>query len=989
MRELWSGVMVGAIAACSSAAGPPAPAPGVVYTFPADGQLDVPLGARIVVTFSDPVNASAIAACSGTAAQPVGALCLVGPDGPVAANAAVAGDGRIVQLTAALAEGTTYAVYARPELAPSAGNLPAIGPLVRFTTRSTRPRTAATTLLAVNGGSPDQPEAFRPMFESSTIRLVFSQRLDPRSVALAPGRIELVDRSGAAVPARLLSDGIHVSIDPVDDLVAGQSYQLKIGSGLSDLAGRPVTPASIPLTPSLSATGPPIVQMLRTRAAGDHGPAAPHVGATRNAIAIDSPLIGTTALAMQPGALAIELGDPTLLDRTLSDRKLSDRLAFTIRRGQRLRAGGLDVQLGGVVPAGLHTGDILIELLSDGGGRIYRNPYQPVEQRPDNDRRPLLVDLGLDLAIYAVDPEGNAVLTQTVLGVQGSGVVIADDGVLDIEAAIAIDLDLLGLATTTTNLALELITDPTATRDADGTPPTLLAALPGATAAPASLDTSVELVFSEPVDLERARAGGIRLETAAGQAVPAAIESHGAALAIVPLSPLLPGTTYQVALGDVADLAGNPLPATAPPSFTTPPQIATTAPAILASVHPGAPCALPGGDATTPGHCLTGDMTTDMMADNYHPFSLAANDAIDVRFTQALAPDSVTRGITCNTGSVRIEELDGSGGCVAPVAGTLRLRDRGVSFVPDQPWRVDKHYRLTLISGTDDRCDAGEICGANGVAPNLSPVDRDPVTFVLVRANLVIDFTGAAATTATLATTETAPIGDVNGSSTLDPGEPASDDNRVALRITGTSGVVIEASFQVPDCIAATPEVEACSALSAALPVALLPAAHGCKLPDESTAASCVPVALSPQLVVATSLPLHATLLGGLPIPPETHALVMRLREPPDGPAMGYVIDDHGTPTFVATLALYLDAPDLQLVFADHDLHGKPLSIAVRGPLRFLRDGRIAIAVANVAEVPIDVNIQGNNRTGAIHMLVPVGGLKLQLVSPPLRGGAR
>src|SRR5215468_9838598 len=131
MRELWFGVMVGVTAACSSAAGPPAPVPGVIYTFPADGQVDVPLGARIVVTFSDPVNAGAIAACAGTAAQPVGALCLVGPDGPVAVNAAVAGDGRIVQLTAALAEGTTYAVYARSELAPTARNLPASGPLFR------------------------------------------------------------------------------------------------------------------------------------------------------------------------------------------------------------------------------------------------------------------------------------------------------------------------------------------------------------------------------------------------------------------------------------------------------------------------------------------------------------------------------------------------------------------------------------------------------------------------------------------------------------------------------------------------------------------------------------------------------------------------------------------------------------------------------------------------------------------------------------------
>jgi hypothetical protein len=977
-REFWFGVVVGAIAACSSAAGLPAPAPGVVYTFPADGQLDVPLGARIVVTFSDPVIASAIAACSGTGAQPVGALCLVGPDGPVTANAVVVGDGRVVQLTAALAEGTTYAVYARSELAPTAGNLPASGPLFRFTTRSTRPRAAATALLAINGSPPSQsPEAFRPMFESSTIRLVFSQPLDPRSVALAPGRIELVDPAGAAVPARLLSDGVHVSIDPVDDLVAGQSYQLTIGSDLTDLTGRPVTPASFTLVPRRSAAAPPIGQMLRTRGAGDRGPAAPHVSATRNAIAIDSPLIGTSSIAMQPGALAIELGDPTL----------GGPLAFTIRRGQRLRAGGLDVQLGGVVPAGLHTGDILIELLSDGGGRIYRNPHQPGDQRPDNDRSPLIADLDLDLAIYAVDAEGNAALTQTVLGVQGSGVVIADDGVLDIEAAIAIDLDLLGLATTTANLVLELITDPTATVDADHTALMLLAALPSATAAPASLDTAVELVFSEPVDLERARDLGVQLETAAGQPVPGAIESHGAALAIHPLSPLLPGTTYRVALGDVVDLAGNPLPATDPPSFTTPPQIATTAPATLASVHPGAPCALTGGGATTPGHCLT----STTAGDDYHPFSLAANDAIDVRFTQPLAPASVTRGTACNTGSVRVEELDGGGGCVAPVAGILRLRDRAVSFVPDQPWQVDKHYRLTLVSGPDGSCDPGELCGANGVAVNLSTLDRGALD-ALVRVNLVIDFTGAATTTTTLAMLEAAPLGDINGSGTIDSGELLSDDNRVALRITGTGGVVTAASLPVPDCIAATPEDEACAALSATLPVTLLPAAHDCALPDGTTAASCVPVALSPQLVVATSLPLNATVTAGpnpTMIGTSTGALVMRLREPPSGPAMGTIIDDHGTPAFVATLELYVDAPDMVFPGFDHDLHAKPLSIAVRGPLRFLPDGRIAIAVANVADARIDVNIHSGDLIGAVHMLIPLGGLQLQLVSPPLRGGAR
>src|SRR4051812_40372187 len=89
-----------ALAACSDATRPLATAvPGVVYTYPADAQLDVPLGARVVVTFSDPVEPTAMGPCTGTAADVTGAFCLVGPEGPVSAAAEIAGDGRSVQFT--------------------------------------------------------------------------------------------------------------------------------------------------------------------------------------------------------------------------------------------------------------------------------------------------------------------------------------------------------------------------------------------------------------------------------------------------------------------------------------------------------------------------------------------------------------------------------------------------------------------------------------------------------------------------------------------------------------------------------------------------------------------------------------------------------------------------------------------------------------------------------------------------------------------------
>src|SRR5512140_916523 len=98
MRSFRLRMAVIAVAACSSTTGPLVTAqPGVVYTYPTDGQIDVPLGARVVVTFSDAVEASAVAACSGTGTDVTGAVCLVGPDGPVAATAEVVGDGKSVQ----------------------------------------------------------------------------------------------------------------------------------------------------------------------------------------------------------------------------------------------------------------------------------------------------------------------------------------------------------------------------------------------------------------------------------------------------------------------------------------------------------------------------------------------------------------------------------------------------------------------------------------------------------------------------------------------------------------------------------------------------------------------------------------------------------------------------------------------------------------------------------------------------------------------------
>jgi hypothetical protein len=296
--------------------------PGVVFTYPADGQLDVPTGARVIASFSDPVDEGALGACSATS----GAFCLVGPDGPVDATPVVGDDGHTVSFPSGeLAEGTTYQLFARPELAPEAKNLPS-GPLATFTTRSARPRAAAPALVAINGAAPETPDAFRPLLETSTIRLVFSEPLDGRTVSMAAGSFELLDSSGMTVPANVVSSGIHVSIDPVDDLVGGAMYTLRMGTGIKDLGGTAMVAATAMLTPHASKSTTIQPQMLRTRQPGDPGPARSRSGATPNEVVIDKALIGHSASQMLPATLKVELGDP---------KALGEPIAFTLRKGQR------------------------------------------------------------------------------------------------------------------------------------------------------------------------------------------------------------------------------------------------------------------------------------------------------------------------------------------------------------------------------------------------------------------------------------------------------------------------------------------------------------------------------------------------------------------------------------------------------------------------------------------------------------------------------
>lgn len=962
-------------AACNDAVPPLATAqPGVVFTYPADKQVDVPTGAHIVVSFSEAVDASALAMCGGSATAPTGGVCLVGPNGVVAAAATVIGnDKKAVEIDTTLDPGASYALFVDQAVDTTATNIPASGtPLIHFTARSTQPKSGAPTLVAVNGGDPANPESFRPMLESTTIELLFSEPLDTRTVALATGQIELLDSLNQAVPATLLCDGIHVAIDPKTDLTAGKMYILKLGNKLVDRSGTPLVPTTVTLMPHDSRAGnPPIAQTLKTRQMSDPGSTVSRTGLPPNTVSISKPLIGSQTASVLDSELATELGDP---------KALGGPIAFTIRKGARLRNSGLEVKLGGQIPVGLQTGEIEIELLTDGGGRLFRNPHQDPAQRPENERAPLYMDLSMDIAIYAIDPKGNAVMSQTILGLTGVGVVSATDGVLDVETVTALDLGLLGVTSAPTNLVLELITETqSASLAADTTPPTLVASYPDQNEHDVATDQGVDLVFSEPIDLDKAAAGGLQLQTGAGVAVPFVLESHGASVVLRPVTRLARGA-YKVVFSNVADLAGNPATALNPLNFSTAALASTGTPAAIIGSHPGVGCALTGGTATSPGRCIDGASNDDL----YHPFTLAADEPAEVSFDQPIVPTSFTLETACGgPGSVKLEEVNSSGTCTAAVKGSLIVHERSFQFIPDAPWVAGKTYKMTLVTGGNANCDANEICGSSETASfdilhgmNGNGEAGGP--------DLVIPFTGAAPVGATYLMATTAPTTDLNGSSSVDSSEATEDDNRTAMHVTGTTGAVSSAKFTSGQCQGGMQD-DGCMYINGAMATELMPIQMGCTLPDGTMVPVCQPVAIAPGVMFGTNVDMAAVALFTLNTSTETS--IMRVREPANGPITGYVYDDNGSPSMMVKLDLYMDAPDMSVPLSSHDLHSKPLSLALKGPVTFTPDGRMSISVANLADVPIVINLTTTGFiSSTVTLKLPAGQMKLQLLSAPLRG---
>jgi outer membrane protein W len=261
-------------------------APGVVFTYPIDAQLDVPLGTRIVVTFSDPMVSSAVSAFS-----------ITGPAGPVAGTPEITNDGRSIQVAdAALDPGTTYEVAIRRELAPDAENLPASGPLFRFTTRSgvTATATASTAAASTTTTTPRHKRFYvragiahvAPLSSSRPMELADIDGAASLAVENGPIAGSGADVSSATIPALILGYQLPVLDGRLAiETVLGVPFTVKFRA-TGTLANESIAPMALGIPTGVPALGPelgeakaapPLLTLVYSLRKA--GPVRPYVGA--------------------------------------------------------------------------------------------------------------------------------------------------------------------------------------------------------------------------------------------------------------------------------------------------------------------------------------------------------------------------------------------------------------------------------------------------------------------------------------------------------------------------------------------------------------------------------------------------------------------------------------------------------------------------------------------------------------------------------------
>ena len=951
------------------------------YSFPYDTQQEVSPRAPVALRFSDALTDTA----PGDAIQILDAA-----DQPVAFTAETVDGGRSLVLTpqSPLDPSTAYRIMLGTlNTGEGVARVPAEGIHFRTRAASRGGRDVRTVTPDDSGGFvinrviPDGDVL--PIMDFSSFRVQFSQPLARASVRYGD-TVSITDSEGALVPATALIKGHYLTLDPEEDLTPGETYQFTAGAGLHNIFNEPFTETSLSWVPKDSSPREILVQ----RAGDSQGGTivSPLTGAPINGVPVNALLLGDESSSQQQGDVHAELAFvPNFPDVT----------PLRVPRGSLLRGSSVVVDIAGQVPAGFETGEISVRFISDATGFLLPNRYTQAEDSPRH------VQLFMDVAMTAENPEANGALSQDLLHLELAGTAIVEDGVLVINAIGVVEPEVLGLeqAWGVLSFRLEAYADQqnAPAPEIDSEPPTLQSWVPGDRIRQVKGGDPVILNFSEALD-PATLDGAIAVSINGTAADDVSWYLDGASVVLRLQGGLAYNTDYEITLSDqIADLAGNTLaPETL--AFRTDTYVGSgdRAPFAL-TAYPGFPCATENGSADLAndiqGTCVTKDSGT---AGDVLPVTvLPANRAIRVRFSQTMNPDSITLGETCGAGTFRVEQVNNSGACEDAVSGTLSISGRGVVFEPDSAWEEGVLYRYVLAS------DSAPVCGTNAICS----VFDAPLQTAMLRENdalaggppMQVYFRGTAPTDSVLQTLANLPTADVNANFILDAGEqgaledpPGSDifpTPANATQVLEVSGGGLVGKVNVGCGFSGiTNNLQSCPGekfiyLTGGLDVDILGW-------DEAEGA--IRVNIYPTLLMTSSIRTFATILGisqEIPTGPQA----MRLRYAPDDngdrtqPIPGWIRTGASGPVFEASLDLFLDAPYLHPPLGlSHNLKSYPLNgVSVSGPITFLEDGRMQIEQVSLGELPINVSIAGG--AASVNLRIPEGGVNLTYISAPVK----
>lgn len=385
-------VLAGTLAACSGTSGnggdaneppdePPTSPQSLKFTYPYNGQQDVPLGTQIVATFASAVTSN------------TDAFALVSASGQT----------QPISVTQDSNQQNIYRI--QPVAQPSSGNPVKLAPETtykvqlngktkfRFTTRPTPTRPAGAQGFKVVARTPGTSNPVTgvtlPFTEFNTIRLVLSAPVDESTVQKGVTFL-FKDGSGQTVKGNLTALGHYISFDPKKDLTADKTYTLTLTTGVESAFGAALNHKyTDTLTPLDTGRESTLRAAVRPSGSLSSLPDNPLSGTPTNLAVIDSFLIGVNK---SPTVKPQPLGGVKTILAEGNQALFGNINPGIIPAGQRVGLKNVDLKLSGTVDTPITSGTVVSTFINDADVYLLPNQLRKGDA-------PTAVRLRFDLAI--------------------------------------------------------------------------------------------------------------------------------------------------------------------------------------------------------------------------------------------------------------------------------------------------------------------------------------------------------------------------------------------------------------------------------------------------------------------------------------------------------------------------------------------------------------------------------------------------------------